>query len=189
MNQSGDFQLLPGKQKTGLKFKAPGSNGPLVFAVVVFVLIIAAYFGATFYLRSVEGEINDTNSLITLIQKDRDKELEHKLLAFSTQLEIIDDFLKSHIYWSDAFVKFSNLIQTKVQISDVGMSTSQRNITFNGTADNLKTLAQQVTAFSASPHITKIIIGGITSTVNDDVDFDMEIFFDPDDFLTKNSND
>ncbi|MEX1064192.1 MAG: hypothetical protein WD898_03745 [Candidatus Paceibacterota bacterium] len=181
MADVGGLQLLPETRKK-IEVKVPGQNRLLIMGVIVIVVVLALYFGLTFYKQSLESSIATLDTQLFELERSRDRELETNILNVQQQLSVVNPLLKSHLIWSDAFERIQNLTQPQVQYKSLNAEFNSRTIFINAVAANYTTVARQIAAFYSDDSIVDLDLSEARSLPSG-VDFSIEVTFDPTKFL------
>ena len=184
MPDIGGLQLLP-ETRRKIEVSLPGQNRPLIFSVIALALVIGFYFGLLGYKQSLFSAITSIDNQLADLEKSRDKQLETRLLDLNKQLVVINPLMNSHFFWSSAFIKIQSLVQPQVQFKSVNADTPSKKITINGFAAGYTTVARQIASFYTTDSITDLILNKVQSRPSGQLEFTMQLFFDPDKMLTK----
>lgn len=184
MPDVGGLQLLPETRKK-IEVRMPGQNRPLVFGLIFVFLVAGLYLGLMFYKNSLLSSITQVDAELAALEKSRDKKLEQKLLGLKNQLSVIAPLISSHLFWSQGLTKVQSLVQPQVQFKSINVDTSAAKIVFQATAASYTTIAKQIAAFYTDDSITDIVLNKATSLPTGNIDFTMQLIFDPNKFLMK----
>jgi hypothetical protein len=184
MADIGGLQLLPETRKK-IEVRMPGQNKPLVLSLIFTGIILGLYLGLTFYKNSILSSISRVDEQLTALEKSRDKKLEQKLLNLQRQLSVVGPLINSHTFWSQGFSKIQSLVQPQVRFKSLNADGPGAKIIFQATAANYTVIAKQIAAFYSDDSITDILLNKATTIPNGNIDFTMQLVFDPAKFLMK----
>ncbi len=184
MPDVGGLQLLPETRKK-IEVRVPGQNRPVVLSSIFVLVILGLYLGLMFYNNSILSSVTQADEQLAVLERSRDKKLEQKLLGLKSQLSVIGPLVSSHFFWSQGLSKVQSLVQPQVQFKSINADGPAAKIVFQATAASYTTIAKQIAAFYADDSITDIVLNKATSLPTGQVDFTMQLIFDPAKFLIK----
>jgi hypothetical protein len=184
MAEIGGLQLLPETRKK-IEIRMPGQNRPIVLSLIFAGVILGIYLGLMFYKNSILSSVNQADEQLAALEKSRDKKLEQKLLNLQRQLSVVGPLVSSHAFWSQGLSKIQSLVQPQVQFKSFSADGPAAKIVFQAIAANYTTIAKQIAAFYADDSITDIVLNKAATLPNGNVEFTMQIMFDPAKFLMK----
>ncbi len=184
MPDVGGLQLLPETRKK-IEVRIPGQNRPVILSSIFVLVILGLYFGLMFYNNSLLSSVTQADEQLATLERSRDKKLEQKLLGLKGQLSVIGPLISSHLFWSQGLSRVQSLIQPQVQVKSMNADGPAKKIVFQAVAANYTTIAKQIAAFYADDSITDIVLNKATSLTTGNVDFTMQLMFDPAKFLMK----
>lgn len=184
MPDIGGLQLLPETRKK-IEVRVPGQNRPVVLSSIFVLVILGLYLGLMFYNNSILSSVTQADEQLAALERSRDKKLEQKLLGLKSQLSVISPLISSHLFWSQGLSKVQNLVQPQVQFKSFNADGPAVKIVFQATAASYTVIAKQIAAFYTDDSITDIVLNKATSLPTGNVDFTMQLLFDPAKFLIK----
>ncbi len=184
MADAGGLQLLPQTRKK-IALSSEGYSKLVLFGVAILVLDAAVYFGLLVYQRSLSAALATIDSQLAGLEQSRDTKREQQLLVFQQQLSQVSPLLTGHVVWSEALTHLEHLVQPKVQFISLVADANRKNFIIKGVADSYTTVARQVAVLSKDPGILDVSVSRISGSANGSVDFDMQVVFDPKQFIMR----
>jgi hypothetical protein len=184
MAETEGLQLLPETRKK-IEISVPGQNKPIILSLVFAGVIMGIYLGLMFYKNSILSSVSQADEQLAALEKSRDKKLEQKLLSLQQQLSVVGPLLNSHAFWSQGLSKIQNLTQPQIQFKSLNADGPANKIVFQAIAANYTTIAKQIAAFYSDDSITDIVLNKAATLSNGNIDFTMQIMFNPEKFLMK----
>lgn len=184
MADIGGLQLLP-ETRRRIEVKLPGQNKFLVLGVVCLALVAGLYFGLLTYKKSLLSSLFSIDGKLADLEKSRNLKMETQLLDLNKQLAVINPLISSHLFWSDAFIKIQSLTQPQVQFKSVNADALGKKISIAALAANYTTIARQIASFYTLDSITDVILSKVQSQSTGQLEFTIQLFFDPDKLLMK----
>jgi hypothetical protein len=178
----GGLQLLPENRKR-IDVKIPGENNLVYTGIALVVVILVAYAGLWFYSTDLTTKLADGDTQIMELEKSRDKKAEQNLITLSKQISIINQLMKSHVYWSTGLSKIESALQGNVQFKSMSAVLGENTIHIRALSDNYSTIAKQLAAFVADDSIKDVTLDGVNSLTNGKLDFNAKVSFDRVKFL------
>jgi Tfp pilus assembly protein PilN len=186
MPDQGGLQLLPETRKK-ITVAIPGENRLLYVGAVVLVIALAGVLGLKFYESSQLALYSEAKAQIEQINQDISKKdnlaLIKNIELSGKQLDLADQLLKSHVFWSRGLARLEDLLLPNIQIDSLTLSTTQGEITFKALAPSYTAIAKQISSFVGNDMIVDVTIGEISSQTTGKFEFSMIIKFDKDRFL------
>ncbi len=186
MSDLGGLQLLPETRKK-IEVYVPGQNRPVIFGVIFMVLIGGLYFGLMAYKQGLLSSLASIDGQLAAIEDSRDKKLESALLDLNRQLAVVSPLLSAHFFWSDAFIKIQSVTQPQVQYQSINADAVSKKITAKMLAANYTVVAKQIAALYTVDSITDVILNKVQSQPTGKLDVTMQINFDTNKFLMKDT--
>lgn len=176
------IQLLAETRKR-IDIKVPGENRLLGLGVGFLILVSAVYAGLKIYTNKLEGEMTSLDIQLTAIQHD--KKAEDELFALSKQTGVVEQYLKNHIFWTQALGKISNDLQPQVQLKSLSASLVKGDIDFTAQAPSYSIVARQIATFLADGGVKDAALSNAKSNNGGGVEFSVNLLFDPAQYLKK----
>jgi hypothetical protein len=184
MDEIKELQLLPETRKK-IEVRRPGENKPVILSLIFTGIVLGTYLGLMFYKNSILSSISQADEQLAALEKSRDKKLEQKILSLQQQLSVVAPLINSHTFWSQGLSKIQSLIQPQVQFKFLNADGPGAKFVFQAAAANYTTVAKQIAAFYADDSITDIILSKAAILPDGNIDFTMQLTFDPAKFLMK----
>ncbi len=182
MADQGGIQLLPETRKK-IEIKIPGENRWIYSGIAALGIVLAAYAGLTAYAGSLQTQVDEIDTSISTLK--RDKRAETELLDLGKQTAIVSQFLTNHIFWTKALGKLSNDIAVGVQLRNFNASVPKQNLLFRAFAPTYTVIARQVAALAADDGLTDIGLSNAKSANTGGLEFTVDLTFDPAKYLKK----
>ena len=170
------LQLLSGTKKR-LGIKVPGENRFLYIGSAILGAVIVTSFWLNFSARNFKNELKSLDDQMVALDQKRNKQTEANVRLTQRQLALTSKFVERHLYFSQAILKLSSLIQEQVQIENLSLDLGG-NFNFGGFAANYTVVARQVAAFLADDSVIDLTLGKMESQSDGTIKFAMEIQFD-----------
>ncbi len=184
MSDQGGLQLLPENRKR-ISVKIPGENRMIYVGIGLISMILLISGGLWLYSSSLSNKISSQDEQLAALEKQRDKKTEQNLIILSKQIEITNQILKNHTYWSAGFSKIESALQNNIQFKSFSAILSEKSMSIRAFSDSYTTIAKQLAAFVADDSIKDITLDGVSTLSSGKLDFNAKIKFDPDKFLKK----
>lgn len=170
------LQLLPGTKKR-LGIKVPGENRFLYVGSAILGAALVTMFALNRYNISLKEQIKELNSQFVALEEKRNKKDEAELRLIKDRVTLTSDLIRNHTYWSQAFVWFSNLLQSEVQVRGISLEKSGK-MTFSAVAKNYIIIARQLAVILTDDKIKEVKFGGIKTSTDGGLEFGMELKVD-----------
>src|SRR3989344_4888324 len=174
MTDRGGLQLLPENRKR-IDIKIPGENKFIYIGVVLIVLWL--------YSNKLANQITANDEQLATMEKQRDKKAEQNLITLSKQVDITNQILKNHIYWSVGLSKIESALQNNIQFKSFSGILSEESFHVRALSDNYTTIAKQLAAFVADDSTKDVTLDGVSALTSGKLDFNAKIKFDKTKFL------
>jgi len=184
MSDKGGIQLLPETRKK-IDIRIPGENRLISFGVSLTVFVLAITAGLWWYSSRLQAQIASADEQMTSLEKQRDKKAEQNLITLAKQVDITNQALNKHVYWSTAFSKIESALQNNVQFKSFSAISGEQTLHIRALSDNYATIAKQLASFVADDAIKDVTLDGVSTLTNGKLDFNAKIYFDPVKFLKK----
>ena len=182
MADRGGLQLLPETRKR-IDIKIPGENRLISIGITLLVLVAVLYGGLWWYSESLTTRIGDADTQILALEKQRNKEAEQNLITLSKQIDITNQILNKHAYWSAGLSRIESALQNNVQFKSFSAVSGEEGFQIRALSDTYATLAKQIAAFIADDAIKDITLDGVNTLTSGKLDFNAKITFDKAKFL------
>lgn len=175
-----DVGLIPksyGKEKVG--FKTIFSKIGILF-IGLLVISLATYGGLFYYNKSLSNNLLELQLQTEEINKQRDTEFEKKVISLEATLRNLKTILKNHLYWSQIFSKFEELVIPQAGFSSLNVSLKDDgfvNLVLVGSTSGYTYLAKQMVSFSQYELVSDIEISGIRLGTEGGVEFGLNVNF------------
>jgi predicted regulator of amino acid metabolism with ACT domain len=184
MPDKGGIQLLPETRKK-IEVKVPGEHRFIYIGSALLAVVVVAFVVLKGMTRNLEGEIRNKNAQIVQLTTARNTETEEQLIALSKQTKLINEFLKSHVFWSTALNKIQQALQQQVQIAQLSALADSNEITFTAKAPDYTTIARQIASFVSDDGLKDVQITNARSSNEGQFEFGVKLIFDPTKYLKK----
>lgn len=182
MTDRGGLQLLPENRKR-IDIKIPGENKFIYIGVVLIVLMLTITGGLWLYSNKLANQITANDEQLATMEKQRDKKAEQNLITLSKQVDITNQILKNHIYWSAGLSKIESALQNNIQFKSFSGILSEESFHVRALSDNYTTIAKQLAAFVADDSTKDVTLDGVSALTSGKLDFNAKIKFDKTKFL------
>ena len=181
MESKDQFQLLPGTKKR-LGIKVPGENRFLYIGSAILGAVLVTSFALTRYDNDLRAQITDLNDQISAVDQKRDKKGEENLKIAKQQIEVTENLIKDHLYWTKGLSKVASLVQSDIQlVSFVDQGTDDVNI--KALAGSYTALAKQIASFVYDDAIKDVSVSRISQSVTGSLEFDLKLTVDISKFI------
>jgi len=141
------------------------------------VLSVLLWGGFKFYQGSVNKKINELRDREAVIFTAEEREAVKEMVDFERRASLVQEFLKSHVYSSQAMELIASLTLPKVKWDSLVLSVSDRTVSLKGIAASYSVLAEQIYVLEANN--SDVSVSGITLDRSGSVNFSVNFALDP----------
>lgn len=141
------------------------------------VLSVLLWGGSKFYQRSISQEINELRSREASIFSAEDRETVKEMVDFEGRASLVQEFLKSHVYSSQAIELIASLTLPKVKWDNLAMNISNQTVGLKGIAASYSVLAEQI--YILETNNPSVSVSGISLDRSGSVNFSVNFALDP----------
>lgn len=145
--------------------------------------MLVFYGGLWLYSNSLSNQITADDEQLATLEKQRDKKAEQSLITLSKQIDITNQILKNHVYWSVGLSKIESALQNNIQFKSFSGILSEGRFNIRALGDNYTTIAKQLAAFVADDSVKDVTLDGVNALTSGKLDFNAKIEFDKTKFL------
>jgi len=151
----------------------------IIASAVLLALALAVWGGLKLYHRGIINSIKDYQKKEANIFSAQERETANKIIELERRAGMVQNFLKSHVYTSQALNLVADLTLPKVKWDSYALDVKERKITLKGWAADYSTLAKQIFVFQETEYLSKVVVSGIALDRNGMVGFGLDFKFDP----------
>lgn len=177
MDNKDGLQLLPGTKKR-LGIKVPGENRFLYVGSAFLGAVIVASLWLNFSTKSLQSNLKLLDDQIVSLDQKRNKQSEANIRTIQRQLALTSKLIEGHMYFSQALLKISSLIQDKIRTESLSVDPDGQ-VSFSGISVNYTIVARQMAVFLADDSVIDMTLGRIESQLDGTVKFSMQVKFNP----------
>lgn len=151
----------------------------LLFALIVFGVLLAAYLGLVFgYKTYLNSQVEKKDQEIAVLAQEVPQEEQRALLRFYGQLANLQTVLKNHTLISKLFPFIQANTNQQVTYTNLTLMVDERRLSIDGAARSYEVLAQQLEAFKQAPEVERFLINQADSKTGI-VNFRVALFLKP----------
>ena len=152
-------------QMSNEKPETPGwFSGVLLFAVAIFVVVLAIYFGLLFiYQPYLNNSLNNIQNQVATESQAISSGDETQLLNFYSQTVNLQSLLGSHILFSQFLTWLEHNTQVNVHYTQFTFA-SNGAVTLTVNADSEADAVQQMQIFASAPDVQNLAIGDVQTS-------------------------
>jgi len=160
------------------KVKIPAWS-TLLFLICLVVFLGLAGTYAYFYISSnkMTEEIGEKNK--ALIDTAEEKALSDEMVYLERKIDRVAILLSRHDKTANMFGILENLCHPQVRFTDFKFSSKDDSATLEGKAQNFIALGQQISVLRSQKELTKVNLAGLSLSKEGDVNFILQLVFDP----------
>ncbi len=184
MADKGGLQLLPETRKR-IEVRTPGENRLVTIGLVLVGVVALMYFGINSYVSSLNDQVTGIDVQIKGLEDQRDKKTEENLVALSKQSQLVSGIMSNHLFFTQAFSKLENILQSKIQLEGVQVSAVEQTISFKAHSTSYIAIAKQILAFYTDDGVKDVDVGKITGDNGGQLSFNVSLKLDTNKFFHK----
>ena len=177
-----DISLIPKdykKEKANFSLKFIFSKIGIL-AVALVILSLLTYGGLSFYSKSLNNKLNTIQDQLKNLNDQRDSKFEKEVGAIDEALKNLKIILANHLYWSNLFSGFEDIIVPKVSFSGFNGNLEQDgsvNLVLDGKTAGYTYLAKQMISFSQNKLVSHVDVSEISLGTEGGIQFGLNIKF------------
>lgn len=170
------IEIVPKK----LAKPAPWQDFLLYFLIFLLVIFAAGYFVLDFYLiKKAEDRFEELETKITQTKTPQQIALETELKNYQRKIEDFSSLLASHKKSSNFFDFLEKITHPKVFFSDLNLDTRGNNVQLKGSAENFRTLGEQLLMFRNTESIRNFRLGEVKIGKEGKIEFSFSFSLNP----------
>lgn len=184
MAYQGGVQLLPQARKR----VAPARRGPgrmVYMGLAIAAIVLVANITLDAFGTSVEEKIAALDGQMRTQENQRDKDREDELEQVQKQSLQMTQLLSNHLYWSQAFGRIEELMQSGVTLQKIDADASDGKIEFIAISPNFATVARQLASFNVGDGFNDVTLNNAQTDADGGIEFGGEIIVDTSDLLKR----
>jgi hypothetical protein len=142
-------------------------------ALGILVLVLNIIMSA--YATNLNEQIAAANGQLRTQEDRRDKDAEEQLKSAQKQSKLMNQLLRNHVYWSEAFDLIEGLMQSNILLTNLSAQVADGTIAFSARGPNYAAVARQVASFNVGDGITDVELGQVKAIPEGGVEFGGDI--------------
>jgi len=155
-----------------------------IWSVFLFLVCFVVFLGLAgsyvyFYISSnkMTEEIGEKNRALT--DTAEEKALSDEMVYLERKIDKFAALLSRHEKTANVFGILENLCHPEVRFTEFKFSSEDHSVALNGKAQSFIALGQQVSVLRSQEELTKVNLAGLSLGSEGDVDFVLQLVFDP----------
>jgi len=153
-------------------------NKPVVFACIVLLAVLMAYFAASIYAGSLKRRVDALVSEAKNTQEQRDTATEEEVIKLNSKFSSVENLLDDHIIASKLFEFMERITHPRVYFTNFTFRANDKTVIANGSTDNYTTFGEQYIAFQQNKKISDLRVSSVKLSRTGKVEFGISFSVD-----------
>lgn len=184
MPYKGGVQLLPDTKRERAR-KVVAGNKMVYWGIALGVMVLVLNIIMSAYATNLNEQLAAADGQLRVQEDRRDKDAESQLKAAQKQSRLMSQLLRSHVYWSQAFDRIEDLMQSSVSLRSLSATLTDGTIQFSADGASYAAVARQLASFNAGEGFDSVELNGVSVSPAGGVEFSGEIIINTGDVVKR----
>lgn len=174
MPYKGGVQLLPETRRERAR-KVVSGNRMVYWGIAIGVIVLVLNIIMSAFAANLNEQLASADGQLRTQESRRDKDAEKQLQAAEKQSRLMNQLLRNHIYWSEAFELIEGLMQSNISLTTLKADVTEGTLEFNALGPNYAAVARQLASFNVGDGVSDVELGQVKAVPEGGVEFSGEI--------------